>query len=653
MKKRAFDHILIIMFENEYRGYVMENEYMRNLAAQGIELTNSFGVMHPSQTNYIASIFGELCGVNDDQKPQPSLSQKTIVDLIEGSPYNLRWKAYMDSYIADDTPWQAEGFTPKDHYPYVIKHNPFSSCKNILDDQQRWKNIDNEAGFWRDLLNDDFPEYAWFTPNMWNDGHYLAGTLNDNVKGERAPILVDQQAKWLKSFFAGLNFPGPNSKLPPDTLVVVTYDEADFEAFYDQGKKYTYDGPNQIYTVLLGDMISPGQQSQGYNHYSLLKTVEKNFNLGDLQKNDRDANWFQFLWNQAFEWQPSQATPLSHQQTIKATSYQGQLYLVAVDHHNHLVYRTFNGKDWSPELGLANDCSHQLCLAANDDKLLLAYRNTHDQLIIKQYDLTNGWTQCESPDGGPVRQLSMLAIPHQSEFLLVYQNMQGQLFSLCFTDGQWQQASDNLCSHSDEQFTLAALGATILLIYKIAGSDKLACLSYNTAEFNQMTVADSQYAGPYDNATINQWSASAFSLNHFSSAPSTMTPHEDEPTAEGYQAAGILVAETLDGVIHLLHNGPGNTQLLTETFSISGILTPENPVSFDPAKNDTTSNGYGTMAEAGWSSKTPVNGIFRDADGPLAIAKLDDQLWLFYQPLEQDVICACCGSFQPLKEETR
>ncbi len=131
VNQRAFDRVLIIMFENEYRGYVMENDYMRGLAAQGIELCNSFGVMHPSQTNYIASIAGELCGVSDDKQPSP-LPQQTIVDLIEASAQNLRWNAYMDSYIAEDTPWCVHNFTPKDHFPYVIKHSPFSSFKNIL-----------------------------------------------------------------------------------------------------------------------------------------------------------------------------------------------------------------------------------------------------------------------------------------------------------------------------------------------------------------------------------------------------------------------------------------------------------------------------------------------------------------------------------------
>ena len=196
MQSRAFDHVLVIMFENQYRGYVMNNEYMRNLAARGIELTNSFGVMHPSQTNYITSIAGELCNVSDDDVPQPYLGQNTVVDLIEGAAEKLDWRAYMDSYVAGWTPWKSEGFQPIDAYPYVLKHNPFSSFQNILSSRERWQKIDNEAGFYRDLLNGTFPEYAWFTPNMWHDGHYLEGSKNNDLKGERAPILVDQQAAW-------------------------------------------------------------------------------------------------------------------------------------------------------------------------------------------------------------------------------------------------------------------------------------------------------------------------------------------------------------------------------------------------------------------------------------------------------------------------
>src|SRR3974390_1284663 len=101
---RVFDHVLVIMFENQYRGYVLGNPYMRRLSRQGVQLSNYFGVMHPSQTNYIASIAGALCNVSSDERLD-LLSERTIVDLLEEAPGRLRWKGYMESYVPEATPW--------------------------------------------------------------------------------------------------------------------------------------------------------------------------------------------------------------------------------------------------------------------------------------------------------------------------------------------------------------------------------------------------------------------------------------------------------------------------------------------------------------------------------------------------------------------
>jgi hypothetical protein len=112
VSRRAFDHILIIMFENQYRGYVLGNPYMRRLARQGIQLGNYFGVMHPSQTNYIASVAGALCNVTSDDRPPP-LAERTIVDLLEEAPGRLRWKAYRVPCPAprDETARQSQNLT--------------------------------------------------------------------------------------------------------------------------------------------------------------------------------------------------------------------------------------------------------------------------------------------------------------------------------------------------------------------------------------------------------------------------------------------------------------------------------------------------------------------------------------------------------------
>ena len=107
-------------------------------------------------------------------------------------------------------------FCPQDAPPYFIKHNPFSSFTSIVRNEARWRQIDNEAALFADLLNGELPEFAWFTPNIWSDGHWVDGTKIDPKP--RAPVLVDQSARWLEGFFDRLRFPGPRSHLPPRTL---------------------------------------------------------------------------------------------------------------------------------------------------------------------------------------------------------------------------------------------------------------------------------------------------------------------------------------------------------------------------------------------------------------------------------------------------
>ena len=152
-QERAFDRVLVLMFENQYRSYVLQNPYMRALAGRGVLVANSNGVMHPSQTNYIASIAGELCNVTSDDRPPP-LPQRTIVDLIEDA--GLSWRAYMQAYRPGATPWSPK-FEPQDDYPYVMKHNPFSSFSRILDDPDRWAKVGTEADFFADVLNGSLP----------------------------------------------------------------------------------------------------------------------------------------------------------------------------------------------------------------------------------------------------------------------------------------------------------------------------------------------------------------------------------------------------------------------------------------------------------------------------------------------------------------
>jgi hypothetical protein len=269
MDKKAFDRVFIIVFENQTETNVLENPFMRDLATKGVRLSNYFGVTHPSQPNYIASI-GGLPFVTDDHCPT-NLPQTNLVDLLEAK--GVTWKAYMEDLPVDD-----KAICKSKNKLYFRKHNPFVSFDNIRNNPERLANVVNAKQLQIDVDNNALPQYCWYTPNIQNDGHSPPHSFQPFSRVRSVNFL----AKYLEKFLGPLL---ANPKFTKGTLIVVTFDESFPHA------------DNHIYTVLLGDMVNPHTvQSEKYNHYSLLRTVEENFNLGTLNRNDLTAQWFRFLW---------------------------------------------------------------------------------------------------------------------------------------------------------------------------------------------------------------------------------------------------------------------------------------------------------------------------------------------------------------------
>lgn len=649
--RRVFDHVLILMFENEFRGYALQNPYLRRLARQGIDLCGYSGVMHPSQTNYIASVAGELCNVTYDTPITPLLQQRTIVDLIEEA--GLGWKGYMQSYCAEAQPWTSQ-LVPTDQPPYYVKHNPFGSFARIVSSQDRWRRVQDEAAFFADVLNGELPEYAWFTPNIWSDGHYADGTYA--APNPRAPALIDQLARWLEGFFGRLRFPGPRSHLPPRTLVVVTFDESDFESAWQPADASTYDGPNQVYTVLLGDMIQPGREEEGYNHYSLLRTIEENFGLGTLGKNDRGASWMQFLWGRRFRWGAPSPTPIAAAGALAAASSGDALHVVYAGADGSLVMRMFAGGVWSEAspVGAQGDAA---ALAPHAGGLVLVYRDGDGALRSREYQPTTGWAAPgkEPIATGAVGGFALASLEGGARSMLVWRDTGGALQSRGLAQGAWQPPAPvaGFTMDAASPITLCALGTSLYLIFKAAGSaqaDTLSVVSYNTAPFNVVTVATNEYDGPQDNTSREAWSPSAFPVAHFSARPDAATPGELEPHQRPYRAGDALAAATLDGVLHLCHPSPASALVMEETLSLPGLMTPVAPVSVASSSAATANDGFGTLAEAGWTRQVPIHGAEAAAGTPLAMAHVEgpdaSYLALLCQPRPGDLVQLWLGAYR-------
>ena len=66
---------------------------MADLIKEGILLTNYFGVTHPSEPNYVASVGGDYFGMDNDNLNNVPLNVSTVVDLLESK--GITWAEYM------------------------------------------------------------------------------------------------------------------------------------------------------------------------------------------------------------------------------------------------------------------------------------------------------------------------------------------------------------------------------------------------------------------------------------------------------------------------------------------------------------------------------------------------------------------------------
>ncbi len=285
---KAFDRIIIVMLENATVQDVLGNTYLNNLRKKGVFLSNSYGVTHSSQPNYILSVAGDNMGFANDT---PGYAQwvydnsgtpvTTIADLLEAK--NLTWKNYAEDLPPGYVAAAMNGFPdtfPPETYPFARKHVPFLSFPDIITNPDRNKNITDAGELAADLASGRLPNYSWYSPNLHNDGHDLKPGQPET------PTRIYEMAN-IEAFLRGFLSDDPIAKFPPRTLIVITFDEA-----------YPYYDPYKVYTLLIGDMLGGCEgttRTEPYNHYSLLRSVQENFALGHFCRNDATANPYWFL----------------------------------------------------------------------------------------------------------------------------------------------------------------------------------------------------------------------------------------------------------------------------------------------------------------------------------------------------------------------
>jgi len=251
-----FERFFMVMFENHGYSQCMGNSYWKAFADAGLLLTKFTAQAHPSQPNYICQIAGDTMGCKDDSNID--IAGANLVDLLEAN--GITWKSYQEDYNplaqGNCNPTSRDG-------KYYRKHNPFMSFNNIRQNITRCRNIVNSAQLDADVAANKLPQFGYYTPNIDNDAHDT--NLDFAGKYLRA---------WLDKYMSQPNF-------IRNTLVLITFDEDE----YLEG--------NHIYAVLLGPYVTAKTtEGTAYTHYSILKTAERNWNLGNLGRKDVTATDF-------------------------------------------------------------------------------------------------------------------------------------------------------------------------------------------------------------------------------------------------------------------------------------------------------------------------------------------------------------------------
>lgn len=269
-------------------------------------------------------------------------SVKTLPDQLKAA--NLTWRGYMEDMGNDpsreaatcghpalnttDATQSAQAATtgglPADQY--ATRHNPFMYFHSIIDAPDCGTNVVNLTKLTDDLKSiDTTPNFTFITPNLCNDGHDGGSASSKCVNGDPGGLESADAflQKWVPLIMASPAY-------QKDGLIIINFDESSYatqtmdssttpptltmtfsgntccnqqpgpnvpassfpitQSFPASVSHYPYNinlvtqtyGGDRTGAVLLSPFIKPGTVSTTpYNHYSMLRTLEDIFQLGE------------------------------------------------------------------------------------------------------------------------------------------------------------------------------------------------------------------------------------------------------------------------------------------------------------------------------------------------------------------------------------
>ncbi|MGA7748512.1 MAG: alkaline phosphatase family protein [Gallionella sp.] len=247
------DHVVVVIEENHSFAQIMDKRnngsYIHALAKRGMLFTESYGVSHPSQPNYLALFSGSTQGITNDACLR-SFNNGNLASALMDAGFSFA--TFSESLPATGDLSCASG-------AYQRKHNPAAN----------WQGTRLPAGVNKRFADfpQDFsrlPTISWVIPDQNNDMHDGSFETAD---------------EWLKTRIA----PYVDWAMQHNSLLILTWDEDDFS----EG--------NHIATMLVGPMVKPGTSAQRIDHYSVLRALLDFYSLPALGAS-RDAQPITGVW---------------------------------------------------------------------------------------------------------------------------------------------------------------------------------------------------------------------------------------------------------------------------------------------------------------------------------------------------------------------
>jgi phospholipase C len=231
--------------------------------------------------NYNPGYFGDGSDAYADHNPSntpytiPGVTQASIGDVLLAN--NVSWKGYNDqwnAYLKDkyQLNYGAVGYK-SDQYCNIC--NGFNYQKQIMTNASvRTTHLYDIDQLYKDIYSNNLPAVSFVKPSGWVDGHPASSKWNlyEGFVTQIVQILQQNKSLW------------------NDTAIFITTDEGGgyYDSGYVQPLDFFGDG-TRIPLIVVSRYTRPGHISHSYaDHVSILKFIEKNWNLPTISGRSRD-----------------------------------------------------------------------------------------------------------------------------------------------------------------------------------------------------------------------------------------------------------------------------------------------------------------------------------------------------------------------------